>query len=100
MTTKHPESTTIRGALVGLGVVAIAAVFALGLLPGMARVAEAKQAPRLNSWSTARIMDELGDYDQRVDCAEFGLQGLTGYVWVKVDTLTGQPTRFLFLCKP
>lgn len=97
---RHEMSHRVEGALVGLAVVAVAAVFFLVLLPGGSKIANAPRADPLRGWSTQRIMAELGDYDQKIDCAEFGLQGLKGYVWVKVDALTGQPTRFLFLCRP
>lgn len=91
----------IRGLLAGLAVVAIAAVFAIGFLPGMAGVVASQKAPDpIGEWSTAKIMGELGDYDQLFDCAQVGLPPeLSGYVWVKTD-LAGQPTRFLFICKP
>lgn len=89
----------IEGALVGLAVVALAAVFFLVLLPTASKVANAPRPDPLSGWSTQRLMEGLGEYDQRIDCADLGLQGLTGYVWVKLDRLTGRPTRFLFLCK-
>lgn len=88
----------IEGLLCGLGIVALAAVFFLVLLPGAARVASNRAPEPLRGWSNARIMAELGEYDSKIDCAQLGLQGLDGYVWVKLN-LAGQPTRFLFICK-
>lgn len=98
--TKHPESAAIRGAIAGLGVVALLAMFALLVALGVNKVEKVQARPDLlRDWSTARVMDELGDYDQRVDCANFGLDGFTGYVYVKTDAL-GMPKRLLILCKP
>jgi len=93
---RHVGSHRIDGALVGFGVVALAAVFFLVLLPGVAHVQRdiATRPEPLRSWSTARMIAELGEYTQKMDCADMGAPGLTGYVWVD------QPhRRIVFVCK-
>lgn len=97
---KHPETTTIRGAMAGLGVVAIAGAFAFGFVPVLTHTVKATQAPEpLSSWSIDRIAAEIGEYDQKVpDCAGF-VPGVNGYVVVKTDAL-GQFLGAVIVCKP
>lgn len=91
----------VRVALVGLAPVLCAAIVGFIAFAGVNKIEEAKAKPNLlRSWSNARIHEEMGEYDQRLDCAQIGAPGLTGYVWVKVNALTGQPTSVLFLCEP
>ena len=94
---RHVGSHRIDGALVGFAVVALAAVFFLVLLPGAVHVQRdiAARPELLSSWSTARVIAELGEYDQRVDCTTLGLPaGMTGYVW-----LDQAHRRVVFVCK-
>ena len=90
----------IRGATVGT-VVGLAVVLIWVVLSTVLHTAAEIQArpDLLRDWPNSRVMEELGDYDQRIDCAEFGIAGMSGYVWVGIDSL-GQPTRVLFLCSP
>lgn len=50
--------------------------------------------PKLADWSNSRIVAELGDYTQKIDCADLGASGLTGYVWVDQAH-----RRIIFICK-
>jgi hypothetical protein len=81
---RHPLQSRFDGALVGFAVVALAAVFFLVLLPGLAHVHKtvASRPVLLRSWPTSRVMGELGEYTQKIDCASIGATGLTGYLWV------------------
>lgn len=98
---RHALATSrVQGALVGLVVVALFAVFWFFVALGIDRGAEVQAHPDpLRDWSTGRVIAELGDYTQLFDCAQIGATGMSGYVWVKTDRL-GAPTRVLLICKP
>lgn len=55
--------------------------------------------PTLNDWSLARILAELGEYDQKIpNCAGL-VDGMTGYAYAKVSSLTGQLKGVILVCK-
>lgn len=94
----HPASPRIQGALVGLAVVATAAVFFFILAPLFPKVAHSAVTRPMTA---AEIKAELGEYDQKIDCSSLGApEGWRGYAWIAVDTLTGQPTGVWFRCEP
>lgn len=91
---RHPASHRVDAVLCGVIIAAIGAVFWLVFLGLVPRAAEVKDRPvPLRDWSTGRIMAELGEWDQRLDCAQLGAPGLTAYVFVRQGDL-------IFVCKP
>lgn len=87
---KHPESPRFAGALVGLGIVAVAALAAVGLLLTSPRdgdsagpVPAVTQKP-ISKLSNAELIAFLGEPYGAIDCAQtLGVPaGLAGLAWV------------------
>lgn len=95
MAVRHEASHRVDGALVGLAVVALAGVFFFVVkVGGEAYRDHRAKPPPLHSWSNERVVNELGEHDQRVpDCAGMS-PGLTGYVWVDEGD-----QRIVIICK-
>lgn len=94
---RHAATPRVQGALVGLAVVALAALFFFVLAPLLPKTVDAAEARNdlLRAWASERVKAELGEYDERVpDCGGMA-QGLTGYVWVDEGH-----ARILILCEP
>jgi hypothetical protein len=98
---RHPASHRVDGAIVGLSVVAVAAVFALIVFTGLPRASKAVHKQQtLNDLSAEQLMVLLGEYDVKVpDCAGL-VQGMTGYAYPKVNPVTGGLDRVVIVCKP
>lgn len=90
---------TFKGIYAGLSVVVVSALFFFILhVGGQAYRRHAETQPTLSSWSTARILAELGEYDTKVpDCAGM-VQGMTGYAYAKFNRVTGQVARVIIVC--
>lgn len=101
---RHPESPRFAGALLGLGVIAAAAMFVAVLLltfgPFAQRApasstASAKQKP-IASLSNSELVAALGEPYGTLDCQKtLGLQGMTGIAWL--DETQG---RVVVVCAP
>lgn len=91
----------IQGLFCGLAIIALGGVFFFIIAPLFPKAIAASPA---RSMSVAEVKAELGEYDQRLgpeDCAALGAPGdWHGYLWIGVDTLTGQPTGVWFRCEP
>lgn len=85
---KHPESARFAGALAGLGVVAVAALTACGVLLAFPQKSNTVSAPAVakpvSSLSNADLIEQLGEPAGPLDCAQVlgAPQGLTGFAWV------------------
>lgn len=94
------HDSTFKGIYAGLAIVAVAGVFVFALkVGGSAYQRHVESTPPLSSWPTARILDELGEYDTKIpDCAGL-VEGMTGYAYAKVNAVTGQLKRIVIVCK-
>lgn len=88
------------GFFCGLAIIAVVGVFAFVLkVGGDAYRHHSETQPSLSDWSLARILNELGEYDQKIpDCAGL-VSGMTGYAYAKVSSLTGQLKGVILVCK-
>ena len=94
----HPASPRVEGAKVGLIVGTAVVVVWLGLASLMPKAVHSASIAR--AMTVAEMKSELGEYDQKVDCAAMGAPaGWQGYVWVKTN-LAGRPIAAWFLCQP
>lgn len=96
----HPLRERFTAAYLGLAVIAWGALFVFLLhVGGSVYRKQTEKIPTLSSWSTARILKELGEYDSKIpDCAGM-VQGMTGYAYAKFNRVTGQLVRVIIVCK-
>ncbi len=88
------------GLYAGLAVVLAAGIFFFVLKVGGAAYHKQAVAPDpLSSWSVARIMEELGEYDTKIpDCAGL-VEGMNGYAYARFNTMTGQVKSIVIVCR-
>ena len=88
------------GLYAGLAVVLAAGIFFFVLKVGGDAIHQAAVKPDpLSSWSIARIMAELGEYDTKVpDCAGL-VEGMDGYAYARFNTVTGQVKGIVIVCR-
>lgn len=94
------HDATFKGFYAAFALIAAAGVFFFMLNVGASAYhKQAEKVPTLSSWSTARILAELGEYETKLaDCAGL-VPGMTGYAYPKFNGVTGQVTRVVIVCK-
>ena len=89
------HDATFKGFYAALALFAAGALFFFVLhVGGKAYRHHLEIQPQLADWSTGRIIRELGEYTQKIDCGQIGVSGLTGYVYVDQAH-----RRIIFVCK-
>lgn len=94
------HDATFKGFYAALALITAAGLFFFVLhIGGRAYRHHTETQPSLSDWSLARILAELGEYDQKIpNCAGL-VDGMTGYAYAKVSSLTGQLKGVILVCK-